>query len=199
MIITYKAELANAANWLTQLGTAINNPVSTSFVASNLPDGRLKVSNGALSANAGGLVTWKGQPQPIPNLNYAMLSTLVMVPNTSVYNLRNLETDFIMVLTAASGGVAIPQKFNGSTRWNSVTGHFEVDASSGAPQWTDIGAGPGPITPDVPHSLVIKYQYDFVKMTTTIISITWDNFVYPVGKTTGVQTDDWAKVLAVQL
>ena len=95
--------------------------------------------------------------------------------------------------------MAIPNKFNGSTRWNGDTGLFEVDASSGPPAWTSIGAGPGKnLAPDVPHLLIVKYQYDLVKLTTTIISIEWDGIVYPVGTTTGVQTSTWAKVIAIQ-
>jgi hypothetical protein len=199
MILSYPNLQKSANFWITQLSTAINNPPSTTFIPSNLPDGRLKVSNGALSPNAGGLVTYKLQPQNIPNLTYAMLSTIITVPSTSVFNLHNLETDFIQVLTPATGGVEIPNEYNGSTRWNGDTGLFEVDASAGAPQWKSIGAGPGKsLPPDVPHLLIVKYQYDLVKLTTTIISIQWDAVVYPVGTTTGVQMSTWGTVLAIQ-
>lgn len=198
MNISYPNLNKISANWITQLGPGINNPVSVDFIAANLPDGRLKTTNLARAANAGGLVTWKATP--LIGLAYARLRTLIMVPNTSIYNLRNLETDFIQVLTPAPNSTTpIPNKFNGSTRWNSVSGHFEIDASSGAAAWTDTGVGPGAITPDVTHELVNLYQFDLVKLTTTIISISWDGVVYPVGVTTGVQTSNWTSVLDIQL
>jgi hypothetical protein len=205
MIISYENLNQNASNWTTQLGSAINNPVSVDFIASNLPDGRLKTTNIARAANAGGLVTWKVIPPTIPGfvLNYAKLRTLVMIPSTALYNLRNLETDFIQVLTPApNSSTPIPNKFNGSTRWNSVSGHFEIDASSASPAWSDIGGGPGSLTPDVTHELINLYQFDYVKLTTSVLSISWDGVIYSVPSTlqnVGVQTSNWTQVLDLQL
>lgn len=198
-------------NWISQIGEAINNPPSLAFAATTLPDGRLKVTNVGDRAFAGGLVAAKrpipvfmGAP-PVPQVTcpYALLSTRITVPGTSLYNLARLETDLIAVfIPAPNPSTPIANKANGSTQLNFDTGHFEIDATSGPPSWTDIGAGPGKVSPDIEHALAVSYFFDLARNQVSVLSITWDGTIYtipPALQKVGFQTSNWTVVAALQL
>lgn len=206
MNVTYTYLQTPASAWITNLGPEINDPASASFAASSLQDGRLRVSNRGGKSFAGGLVARKINPPIVEGvtLSYGMLTAVVTIPDAALSNLARLETDFILVTSASPDPKqSIPNKFNGSTQLNLQTGHFEIDASSSAAHWSDIGSGPGTeIEPDTPHEMAIRYQWDFAQKRHSTLSIEWDGIMYPVPESmqnVGNQESNWDAVMAIQL
>lgn len=195
------------AAWTPNIGPSINNAQSTAYMAQALPDGRLLTTNTGSVAYAGGLVGWR-QSAPLLDfaglgLNYAKLSTLILVPSYSAYNLARLETDFLLLIQGApNAATPIANKFNGSTQLNLSSGNFQIDASSGAAQWSDIGGGPGKqIAPDVPHLLEIRYSFDYAGKKHSTLSISWDGKVYAVPaalQNVDNQTSNWVAGMHIQ-
>lgn len=198
------------AVWTSEIGPDINSVPALAFVSALLPSGELKVTNAGDKPFAGGLVSAK---RPLPwftgswpvapvSVAYAKLLMKVAVPATAAYNLARLETDLIVVFKPWISGANIANRANGSVQLNCDSGHFEIDASSGAAAWSDIGSGPGKVLPDVVHDLVIYRSFDLAAKSSSTLYVSWDGVIYPVPAAllnVGFQPSNWGEVADVQL
>lgn len=209
MLITLADLEKDASQWGSNISAGVNAKMSTGFQASNLPDGRLLVTNTGTVPFAGGLVSRKLQvPQMVgaggqPTFpSFAELRTLITVPSLALFNLARLETDFLAVFASGAGAATLPNnKANCSTQLNLSSGHFEVDASPTTSAWSDIGDGPGQITPDAEHELIIKCAFDIANSKRSVQSISWDGKVYPVPsnlQNIAFQPSNWGVTSSIQ-
>lgn len=193
----------NDLDWKTEIGSNINPVDSLAFIASNLPDGRLKVTNAGDKEYAGGLVANKRPVPKVPGhpLPWAELSMWLTVPSSAIYNLARLETDLKLATPAAPNPqTQIVNIYEGSTQWNAETGTFQINTQGS--NWTDIGMGMKDIEPDVEHFFAVRYYFDHSQLTYSVHFIQWDQQRFTVPENlrhNPCQKSNWEEVAAVQL
>lgn len=166
-----------AGDWTTVASPDVNNPVSPFFAASQVPDtGTMLVTNGLDKPWCGALVKNK-RTIPIVNgtmLNYIAFHQKVRFPSITWRNVARFETDLkVCTKTRPDPNTAIKNVANFSTQWNADTGCWQIDPKN---SWENIAGAVTPqLTPDVWHTMDLRFWMDPAALIWSVLSIQWDD------------------------
>jgi hypothetical protein len=194
---------AKASSWYTESGDNINKPASDFFMASQVPDGTMLVTNGS-NVDWGGALVVNKRALPVLNgklLPFVGLRLKFMVPYSSMFNLARHEIDLkICIEDRPNETTSIRNVADFSTQWNADQGMFQIDNSSG--QWIDTGFIVETISPDEWHTLDYRFWFDPVAKVFSVLSINYDEELYKIPanlQQVPLMNTNWTRVAAFQV
>ena len=107
----------------------------------------------------------------LPNTGLLTLNYTLTTDRNAPVMAQAIETDTILTVNGWT--------YNLSAQLNyEEGGHFQVANESGT--WIDSGCVPGKLSPDVPHKISIQYHFSQISRTSSVLSVTVDDSVYPL-------------------
>ncbi len=199
MIIVQDTNLKSQV-WVVQSGPNVNSIPSQAFIATQLPNGTLKVSNIANVTMGGALVTCKRPVPVVPgvNLSFLKLNMQIRVASDDLVNLLRFENDVkVCVKGAPNSSTPIANVYDFSSQLNFSTGQWQIDTSPSG--WVDTGFKPT-LPPDT--WIPVEFRYQLNSSTFSMLGTTWGTQSFNVPSTMQglpLQVTNWQPVAAIQL